>query len=368
MQADVELLSEFTRTRSEQAFRRLVERYGGTVHSICYRRLRDPHLAEDAAQMVFATLARKADSISPEVVGPWLFQTAHFVAQGVARKRERHKKRELRSAAERRQSYQAPDAAEMVEMVDRHLMKLDESSRNALVLRYIEEKSVPEVAKALEISPEAAKKRLARGLSRLREMLAEGGVVASVVMLKDALSGVGRGVLPPGFVDRVVEKLGGEGGLAKGKPARTPKWVITIGATTVASVVGATTVWWVNAGGGAAPQTLPVPQPAPRTAEQRLMAEIPHFGGATNLNAVLAMFTSRTGEKFDVQWERLKEKGIRPDTQVSEDFINSTLGNALEQLLKDLSSKPGELRYIVQPDRIVITAGGSDVSPDKQKN
>ena len=60
----------------------------GWVYAACKRGLRDRHLAEDAAQAVFLTLARRAKSISPKVrLSGWLFKTTRF-AVADARKRE----------------------------------------------------------------------------------------------------------------------------------------------------------------------------------------------------------------------------------------------------------------------------------------
>jgi DNA-directed RNA polymerase specialized sigma24 family protein len=63
------LLAEYAGNGSETAFRELVARYIDFVYSAAARMVASaPHLAEDVTQIVFADLARKAGSLSREVM------------------------------------------------------------------------------------------------------------------------------------------------------------------------------------------------------------------------------------------------------------------------------------------------------------
>ena len=72
-QSDAQLLERFVAGRDEageMAFRALVERHGPMVLRVCQSVLRDRHDAEDAFQVTFLVLARKAGSI-PKAAIRW---------------------------------------------------------------------------------------------------------------------------------------------------------------------------------------------------------------------------------------------------------------------------------------------------------
>ena len=58
-----DLLAEFRKTRSEEAFGELVRRYTNLVYSVAKRRLSNVPLAQDVTQIVFIRLAKAAPSI-----------------------------------------------------------------------------------------------------------------------------------------------------------------------------------------------------------------------------------------------------------------------------------------------------------------
>src|SRR4051812_41348621 len=97
---DRELLRQFVRENSQAAFGALVQRHTNWVYSVCLRRLRDPGLAEDAAQAVFWALARKAPSLlGKRSISPWLHQAAKFVAANMVRAAKRRAHHEMEAAA-----------------------------------------------------------------------------------------------------------------------------------------------------------------------------------------------------------------------------------------------------------------------------
>src|SRR4051794_30172253 len=79
--SDDDLLRAFVRERSEAAFTGLIERHGGMVLGVCRRILAHAQDAEDAYQVAFLVLARKAPGLAGTgPLGPWLYGVARRVA------------------------------------------------------------------------------------------------------------------------------------------------------------------------------------------------------------------------------------------------------------------------------------------------
>src|SRR5579862_7409922 len=92
---DGELLQQFVRQGSQDAFAEIMRHHLPFVYTTCQRELRDVELAQDATQVVFLILARKAATLrNGTVLAAWLFQTARFVAQDMRRREQRRMLRE----------------------------------------------------------------------------------------------------------------------------------------------------------------------------------------------------------------------------------------------------------------------------------
>ena len=68
MTSDLELLHEYARQGSEEAFAALVHRHLNLVYSAAIRQVRSRPLAEEVAQSVFADLARNAARLKPDTI------------------------------------------------------------------------------------------------------------------------------------------------------------------------------------------------------------------------------------------------------------------------------------------------------------
>ncbi|MBY0458691.1 MAG: hypothetical protein K2V38_15235 [Gemmataceae bacterium] len=64
---DGELLSRYRAARDQDAFAALIKRHGPMVFGVCRRVLGDAHAADDAFQVTFLVLAKKADAVRPPV-------------------------------------------------------------------------------------------------------------------------------------------------------------------------------------------------------------------------------------------------------------------------------------------------------------
>jgi predicted enzyme related to lactoylglutathione lyase len=72
--------------------------------------------------------------------------------------------------------------------VDGALAELSESDRDAVILRFFQQRSFRDVAQTLGTSEEAAKKRVSRALERLRGLLSRRGIAISAAALTAGLS------------------------------------------------------------------------------------------------------------------------------------------------------------------------------------
>jgi RNA polymerase sigma factor (sigma-70 family) len=187
---DWQTVSEYVRTGAENAFRSLVDRHLGLVHSIAMRQVRDPELAREVSQAVFVLLARKARSFRPSIVlSAWLFRTTRFVALRAVRSEHRRQRRE--QEAMRMQILNEPAEAwpRLAPVLDETLGDLNESDRGALLLRFYEERNLHDVGAKLGISEEAAKKRVSRALDKLRAAFARRGFTVPTLIITGILSG-----------------------------------------------------------------------------------------------------------------------------------------------------------------------------------
>lgn len=186
---DWQLLRDYVERRSETAFELLVKRHVDLVYATALRHLRDPHLAKDASQAVFILLARKARSLkSPVILAGWLYRTASHVASRALRKRVRRQHREEEASA---MNFNDP-ARELWGKLEPHLdgaiNALNAADRNAVVLRFLQQRSFREVASSLGVSEDAAKKRVNRALDKLRAHFTSHGITVAGAVLGAALT------------------------------------------------------------------------------------------------------------------------------------------------------------------------------------
>lgn len=211
---DSELLDRYARERSEDAFRELVSRHVDLVYSAALRQTRDPHRAEDACQLVFATLARKAALLSghPCLRG-WLYTCTHYTAAKLRRSEQRRLLREQEAQAVNPQDDESTTAWENIRPVlDEVMHELGGRDREAVILRYFDRRPLAEVGRALGVSEDAARKRVDRLLERMRVLLARRGITSSAAVLGAALGGHAVQAAPARLVPGLVAATASAGG------------------------------------------------------------------------------------------------------------------------------------------------------------
>jgi RNA polymerase sigma factor (sigma-70 family) len=200
------LLTDYAENGSESAFRELVARYLDLVFSTAVRLVDgDTHRAEDIAQTVFADLARRATTLSPDVMlGGWLHRRTCHAAATLMRSERRRRKREWEAAEMDALEREDDTGYEPVAPVlDDAINQLRAEDRAALILRYFEGRDLRAVGEALGSNEDAAQKRVARALEKLRVLLAQRGVTASVAGLATVLGAHAVSAAPAGLVTTV---------------------------------------------------------------------------------------------------------------------------------------------------------------------
>jgi RNA polymerase sigma factor (sigma-70 family) len=196
MLADNELLRRYCSDRSESAFAELVERHADLVYSAALHQLNgNPDLARDVAQVVFTDLALKATSLQPSVsVAGWLYTSARFAAAKLVRSEQRRHAREQKALAiddlDSAPDLSGDHAARLRPAIEEAMQGLDEADREAVLLRYFENRDFKSVGTALAISDDAARKRVVRAVERLRAILEGRGISSPESALMATLSGV----------------------------------------------------------------------------------------------------------------------------------------------------------------------------------
>jgi RNA polymerase sigma factor (sigma-70 family) len=202
MADDAKWLSDYVEHRSEEAFRKLVEHYLTLVYSAALRRLGgDAHLAKDVAQQVFSDLARKAGRISREApLGGWLHRHTCFVAASVLRAERRRKLRENQALlTTMNQSQRESKWDDIAHLLDAAIDRLGTADRTAIVLRFLERRDLRSIGASLGISEDAAQKRVARALEKLRVILGRGGVSLCAAALGTTLATQTGSAVPLGL-------------------------------------------------------------------------------------------------------------------------------------------------------------------------
>ena len=197
-----QLLADYVKNGSDDAFRELVTRYLALVYSTAIRLVGgDTHLAEDVAQTVFVDLARKARTLPADVMlGGWLHRDTCFVASKTMRSERRRQSRE-RHAVEMNslQNHSGSDLRLVAPLLDEAINRLGAEDRTAILLRFFEQRDLRSVGNALGSTEDAARMRVNRALEKLHSLLTHRGVTLSVAALGTVLTAEAVTAAPVGL-------------------------------------------------------------------------------------------------------------------------------------------------------------------------
>ncbi|MGZ5460372.1 MAG: sigma-70 family RNA polymerase sigma factor [Thermoanaerobaculia bacterium] len=175
------------RAKDDEAFALLVRAYAGRLLRVARRFLRSEEDARDAVQDTFVAAFRSIGSFKAgSALSTWLHRIVVNSSLMRLRTLRRHPEEDVEDLLPRfaEDGHQAqpsvnwtPSAEDLVEqaetreLVRRSIDRLPDTHRVILIMRDIEEMTTEEVAKALEITPNAVKVRLHRARQALRTLL-----------------------------------------------------------------------------------------------------------------------------------------------------------------------------------------------------
>jgi len=150
-----------------QAFERAYEIYADMLYRISLSMLRSQSDAEDAVQNAFCRYLDRAPSFTDgEHEKAWLIRVTVNQCKDIMRRRSVRAWLPLEALTDvgvRERSTPALDA----------VSALPPKYRSAVILYYLEEMSIADVAAALSLSPSAVKMRLSRARDLMRDLLTE---------------------------------------------------------------------------------------------------------------------------------------------------------------------------------------------------
>lgn len=204
---DQSLLQRYVLERSETAFAELVQRHLGLVYFAALRQTGDRAAAEDVTQEVFTDLARKARSLHGRAtLTGWLYTSTRYAALHARRGEQRRRRRETEAHVMQevmRTDGRPPDWERLRPLIDDALHVLDTAEREAVLLRFFQNRAFAEIGLALSVSEDAARKRVDRALDKLSGILSRRGVTSTAVALATALSAHAAGLPPSGLAASV---------------------------------------------------------------------------------------------------------------------------------------------------------------------
>lgn len=201
---DMSLVREFAGQQNEAAFEALVTRHVNLVYSAALRQVGDAHTAEEVTQAVFIILARKAGSLRRGTfLTGWLFKTTRYAAAAERRARVRRLQRETQAYMDASQITEEAAWPQIAPLLDEALANLGETDRRAVLLRYFERKTLAEVGATLGVNEDAARKRVDRGLEKLRKLFGKRGVTLTATVIAGAVTANAIKAAPVGLAVKI---------------------------------------------------------------------------------------------------------------------------------------------------------------------
>lgn len=179
---DEELILEFQSNGTEKAFEILVQRFKNPLTNYVYRFLGDYDSCIDVVQDTFIKVYRYKDNYSSLAkFSTWIYTIAGNLARTEYQRKRRRNFFSISSFGNEEKPFDIPDssnrsdvAADMKmknEIIQKALLKVRDSYREAVILRDVQELSYEEIAEIMKIEVGTVKSRINRGRAELKKYL-----------------------------------------------------------------------------------------------------------------------------------------------------------------------------------------------------
>lgn len=158
---------------SAESFSQLVDIYSGRVYGYYYRLTGDSELSDELLSELFAKLVRKIGSYKGGAFESWLFKIASNIFNDYLRGKQRRKKlhETQKRLLESKITEPKRSESERIDRLQIQLEKLNDDTRELIMLRFYSQLSLKEVAKIRREPIGTTLSKLHRGLKRLRELM-----------------------------------------------------------------------------------------------------------------------------------------------------------------------------------------------------
>ena len=179
---DEELILEFQSSGNERVFEILVQRFRNPLINYVYRFLGDYDGCVDVVQDTFIKVFRYKDNYSSLAkFSTWVYTIAGNLARTEYQRRRRRNFFSISNYGEEEKRYDisdnsmrpdiAADANIKNEIIQKALLKVRDSYREAVILRDVQELSYEEIAEIMQIEVGTVKSRINRGRAELKKYL-----------------------------------------------------------------------------------------------------------------------------------------------------------------------------------------------------
>jgi len=180
--SDEELILEFQKNATEEAFEIIVQRYKNPLTNYVFRFLGDYEACSDVVQETMIKVFRYKDTYSSVAkFSTWIYTIAGNLARTEYRRQRRRSFFSISNYGEEHKQFDLPDEAYRPdvmtdsgindELIQNALLKVKDVYREAVILRDIEGMSYEEIAEILKVNEGTVKSRINRGRAQLKKLL-----------------------------------------------------------------------------------------------------------------------------------------------------------------------------------------------------